>query len=234
MDEERLLAIRDRAGVAIQELHDDLAAGRIAEPDWYRAVSAELVSAYLASDDPMWQSGYHGDQHQWRAAREIVVDAIDRDGTFLDVGCANGLLMESIYRWAAERGHTIEPYGLDIAPDLVARARSRLPQWAERIQVGNVIDWDPPRCFDFVRTGVEYVPPHRHADLIVRLLDRFLTPSGRLIVGPFRRGLADVDPSGVLEHIGVRASGEAESVDPDGTPVRRIVWIDANVRQSGV
>ena len=53
-----------------------------------------------------------GDEARWSRARRVIVDAIDRDGTFLDVGCANGLLMESLSSWAAERGHTIEPYGL--------------------------------------------------------------------------------------------------------------------------
>jgi SAM-dependent methyltransferase len=226
-DEDRVLAVRDRAQVAIQKVNDDLNAGRIGEAEWYRAVSAELVSAYLAFEDPIWQSGYRGDANAWRAAREIVVDAIDRDGTFLDVGCANGLLMESIVRWAAESGHAIEPYGLDLSPDLAARARLHLPQWSDRIYVGNVIEWEPPRRFDFVRTGVEYVPPARRAELIIRILDRFLLPGGRLIVGPFRSGDPNVDPSVALEQTGHAASGEAESPTPDGTLPRRIIWIDA-------
>lgn len=230
VDEDRVLAVRDRARAAIQQLHDDLAAGRIGEAEWYRAVSAALVSAYLTLDNPFWQSGFRGDAHQWRAAREIVVEAIDRDGTFLDVGCANGLLMESVVAWAGQRGHAIEPYGLDIARGLVARARLRLPQWSDRIHIGNVIEWESPRRFDFVRTGVEYVPPGRHADLIARLLERFLVPGGRLIVGPFHRGVPEVDPSVALAHIGLRSSGEAESATAGGAPARHIIWIDARAR----
>jgi hypothetical protein len=48
-----------------------------------------------------------------------------------------------------------------LAPALVELARSRLPQWADRILVGNALRWDPPRRFDFVRTELVYVPPER-------------------------------------------------------------------------
>jgi hypothetical protein len=60
------------------------------------------------------------------------------------VGCASGYLMETLVSWCHERGHTIEPYGLDISPELADLARCRLPHWAERIFTGNAIDWLPP------------------------------------------------------------------------------------------
>jgi len=89
-----------------------------------------------------------------------------RSGTFLDVGCANELLMESTARWSRAKGLEIEPYGLDISPELAAVARSRLPEWAERIFVGNALGWAPPFRFDVVRTGLEYVPPSRRRKLV--------------------------------------------------------------------
>ena len=62
--------------------------------------------------------------------------------------CANGLLMESIVEWAA---FPVEPYGLDFAPRLVARARERLPRWADRIFLGEALTWEPPHRFvDFL------------------------------------------------------------------------------------
>jgi hypothetical protein len=65
---DRLIAVRERAQVRIQDVHADLTAGRISEDVWYQAVSVALVSGYLAFDDPFWQSGFHGNVHQWRAA----------------------------------------------------------------------------------------------------------------------------------------------------------------------
>ena len=62
-------------------------------PEWYDA-------RYLATDDPCAQSGFTGSAERWKAARSAIARGIDAPGTFLDVGCANGLLMESIARWS--------------------------------------------------------------------------------------------------------------------------------------
>lgn len=97
---------------------------------------------YLESDDPRRQSGFGGDEARWEAARRPIVRAIDRRGTFLDVGCANGYLLESLVRWSP---HALEPYGLDFSCRLVDVARARLPQWADRFHVGDALEWEPLR-----------------------------------------------------------------------------------------
>ena len=51
-----------------------------------------LKAAYLTSDDPIRQSGFGGGRGRWVSERSPLVEAIDADGDFLDVGCANGLL----------------------------------------------------------------------------------------------------------------------------------------------
>jgi hypothetical protein len=112
----------------------------------------EYDEHYLRSDDPRAQSGFHGSAERWEAARRPIVEALDAGGSFLDVGCANGLLMESVAEWAP---FTIEPYGIDFAPGLVERARRRLPQWADRIWLGDVRSWTPPFRFDFVHSRLE-------------------------------------------------------------------------------
>ena len=125
-----------------------------------------LERAYLASEDPRGGSGFGGDEERWERARRPIVSAVDRDGTFLDVGCANGLLMESVAAWASEDGFRVEPYGLDLIESLAALARRRLPHWADHIFAGNVMDWHPPLRFDFVRTHLECVPHRRRSDLV--------------------------------------------------------------------
>jgi len=82
---------------------------------------SDFEQAYLSSDDPRAQSGFNGSAERWEAARRLIVEAIDGPGTFLDVGCANGLLLESVVAWSA---HEIEPYGVDFAPGLVELAPS--------------------------------------------------------------------------------------------------------------
>jgi 2-polyprenyl-3-methyl-5-hydroxy-6-metoxy-1,4-benzoquinol methylase len=175
--------LTNRAEPLLVSWEKRLAAGEIDETEWYRRIAAEITPAYLSSDNPRAQSGFIGDEAHWIQARGIIADAIDRAGTFLDVGCANGYLMESIVRWSGERGYRLEPYGLDISPELIGVARQRLPAWADRLYVGNAIDWEPPLRFDFVRTGLEYVPRRRQPDLVRRLLERVVTPAGKLIIG---------------------------------------------------
>src|SRR5215813_8407928 len=157
-DIEAIKAAKNGAYALLERLEAALESGEIDEEGWYREVAAVITPAYLAADNPRAQSGQSGDDAHWTHARSLIADAVDRDGTFLDVGCASGYLMECLQRWARERGHAIEPYGLDIAPELAALARSRLPHWADRIYVGNAIRWQPPMRFDFARTGLEYVP----------------------------------------------------------------------------
>lgn len=100
----------------------------------------------------MGPSGLRGDLERRERARRVIVDRVHRDGTFLEVGYASGLLMETIVPWARARGYALEPYGLDTSARLASLARSRLPHWADRVFVASAIDWAPPRRFDFVRT----------------------------------------------------------------------------------
>src|SRR5258708_7389338 len=91
--------------------------------------------------------------------------------------------MEYSVTWLAEGGVSIEPYGLEILPELPALACQRLPHWADRIAIGNALTWTPVHQFDFVRTGLEYVPAPVRAELVAHLLERVVAPGGRLIVG---------------------------------------------------
>jgi SAM-dependent methyltransferase len=167
---------------------------------------------YLRSDDPLGQSGFGGDEDRWEAARRPIVEAIDCDGTFLDAGCANGYLMECVRRWSP---HRVEPYGLDFSPRLVALARSRLPRWADRIFLGDALEWESPRRFDFVRTELVYAPEDRQCELVERLLGF----SRRLIVcgyGSGRSGVPAKPVGPILREWGFEPIFELSRDDPEG------------------
>jgi hypothetical protein len=135
------------------------------------------------------------------------VDALDRDGTFLDCGCANGYLMECV-------------------PEFVELARRRLPQWADRIWVGNAASWLPPLRFDAVRIGLEYVPEHRRAELVAHLLRKVVAAGGRLIVGPFTEEVEQRTTEDDLAGWGHVIAGRSELPHRDPRVVRRLVWVD--------
>lgn len=153
-----------------------------ADQDFFAQEQALHEAKYLAGINAREQSGFGRDARDWERFRRPVVSPIDKDGSFLDLGCANGLLMESVLAWAADEGYDIHPYGLDISQKLADLARRRLPQWRDRIFVGNALFWEPPGRFDFVRTELVYVPPSRRSEYVHRLLGRFVAPGGKLIV----------------------------------------------------
>ncbi len=227
-EREPIEVVKDKAHPLVAPIDESLEAGEIDEAEWHRRIAAIITPAYLAADTPWEQSGKGGDECQWAYGRSLICDAMQRDGSFLDVGCANGYLMESVERWAAVRGRRIEPYGLDISPELADLARRRLPRWADRIHTGNVLHWQPARRFDFVRTGMEYVPPRRGCELVQRLLDEFLVEGGRLIIGTYP---GDTDGPDSLEQEltdwGFTVSGYTSRPHRDDRIVYRALWIDA-------
>jgi hypothetical protein len=159
---------------------------RTQSEDSYLADNVRLLEpAYLRASTAEGGSGSGSTPEQWRERRSPIVDGIDADGTFLDLGCANGHLMDCVRRWAGERGYDIEPYGVDIGSRLVDLARQRLPRWADRIQVGNALTWVPEdgRRFTYVHLLLDFVQPARRTELLRHALDRLV--ERRLLVSHY-------------------------------------------------
>ncbi len=208
----------------IAALDADVDAGRITEQQWHDGVEEALIDMYLATGDPRAQSGkLDDDETDWRWARELILDVFPPRATFLDVGCANGYLMESIERWGRERGIAVEPYGVDISWRIAALARHRLPQWRDRIFVGNAIEWLPPMRFDVVQIGIDEVRPPRRRELVDRVLRDLVAPAGKLV---FRAGRArDWNVAELLRAIGVEPDGVIEVAHPDTGERRITAWL---------
>jgi hypothetical protein len=220
MPSDEIEALKDGGWRQIAAIDAALERGEIDEDGWHRAMADLVVPAYLAAETPWGQSGKSGGEALWEEARRHIADAIDRDGAFLDVGCASGFLMECIVRWSP---HRVEPYGLEIAPQLAELARKRLPQWADRIYVGNALGWRPPRRFDFVRTGLDYVPPTRRRDLVAHLLGF----CDRLIIGSFNEEIESRALEHDVESWGFRVAGRSERQHRDPRIMRRVFWLDS-------
>ena len=161
----------------------------------------------------------------------MIAEAFDHDGTWIDLGCANGYLMETLRAWTAEKGVHIEPYGLDLCERVAERARLRLAKWADRIWSGNVMSWEPPRRFDYATLLPDFVPEELLGAMLARVRDNFLSPAGRLIVNCYRPAPGAHQGDGpsaplLLRDLGFDADGSAEVRDDDGTRWTSIVWID--------
>lgn len=157
--------------------------------DWFLSIKKTLEDAYLQHEEPWKQSGMSGPLERWVSLRKPVADCVDRSGTFLDIGCANGFLLECCLRWTEERGLVLEPFGLDLSEKLIELAKRRLPRYANNFFVGNAMNWIPPQRFDFVRTELVYVPAESERDYARFIIENHLNPDGKLLVANYGEGL---------------------------------------------
>ncbi|HET6512953.1 MAG TPA: class I SAM-dependent methyltransferase, partial [Candidatus Kapabacteria bacterium] len=152
--------------------------------DWFATNAKALERAYLRGASPWERSGVglhnQRDYEYWRAVRQPIAECIDRNGSVLDIGCANGFLLESLREWKREQGIELELFGLDISEKLLREARSRLHQ--STFYCANVWGWKPPRKFDFVITELVYVPEEVRQFYLRGLLNEAVAAGGKLIV----------------------------------------------------
>jgi len=193
---------------------------------WEKLIRELLEARYLAGATPWEQSGFFGSEERWTALRRPILEGIDRSGSFLDIGCANGYLLECLQAWGAEKGVTLEPFGLDILSSFVSLAKKRLPQ--ATFFVGNAMVWEPPRQFDYVRTELIYAPPERQEEYIAGLYYDFLAPEGTLLVCDYRRRDTPADipwADEILRDWGFPVARHYSGFDPDGAELTRVVWV---------
>jgi SAM-dependent methyltransferase len=186
-----------------------------------------LEAAYLSSEDPIRQSGFNGGSERWRAERLPILDAIPGSGDLLDVGCANGYLLESLVKWGGERRLALTPFGVDRSARLIALARQRLPQFAHHFFVANAAAWTPPRRFQYVYSVYDCVPRTCFAAFVDHLATSVTAPGGRLILGAYgsrSRGETPAAVDRMLIESGYAVIATASAGRPE---MARFAWIEA-------
>jgi SAM-dependent methyltransferase len=218
---DRYAPLKDNTWREVAAIDARLERGDIDEAGWHAAMADLIVPAYLASETPWGGSGKSGSEADWTYARSHIAHAIEGDGSFLDVGCANGYLLECLPRWTP---HRLDRFGLDISPALVERARLRLPELARQLYVGNALTWQPPQRFTYIRTGLEYVPRHRRRDLVERLVGS----CRRLIIGVYNEEVEARPTEELVGSWGFRVAGRSERINRRKPQVEyRVLWIDS-------
>lgn len=180
--------------------------------EWFGEVRHILQSAYLSASTPWQQSGKSGQFEDWVRLRIPISECVTRSGTFLDIGCANGFLLECLLNWTKMKDIELVPYGLDYAPELAKLAQERLPAFKDCIFTGNAWDWQPPRRFTYVRTETVYVPDNLRAAYLKRLLREFLEEDGLLLVTHYRGSNEDLTRDWLDEELSAEGFNVMRSV----------------------
>ncbi len=196
-------------------------------------IARTLVGPYLRADTPQGGSGFGGTDAEWRDSRGVLVDALDgsrRPVRFLDHACANGHLPVSMVAWAADAGIALEPYGVDIAPDLIDRARADHPELAAHFFVGDALSWRHPEGerFDVVHVLLDVVDPALHPQLLQHQLDHVVAPGGRLVASQYGDPPSAQSAEALVTRAGLRVAGRTRQPSRSGRPRGfPSVWVHA-------
>lgn len=187
----------------------------------------DLEGKYLEHADAQAQSGFAGGRLRWVSERSPLLEAVDRSGSFIDVGCANGLLAADVVEWSGARGFEIDPYGIDLGTELINLARHRLPLHAGNFVAVDAWAFEPGRRWSYVYSLLDLSPRDMWCDWLVHLAS-WVEAGGRLIIGSYgsRSRLASpVDVEQVMKDCGLPALGSSSGGQP---PISRFAWIEPN------
>jgi len=226
-------------------INDALENNEINKDDWYELNNLYFTRLYLSTDNPRAQSGHGGDEYHYIFSMLPILEAVYKNGSFLDVGCANGHLMEMLYKWGAGIGFELQMYGVKISEGLLELAKKRLPQWHDRFFLGNSFFWKPEHKFDYIHIGgLGQVPEDDRRLFFEHLMENYLVDGGRMILGPYWREKDDsstkryLDGRDITEKLipefGLSPTGYIEKTHYNNpNRIRKAMWFDKLMPDAG-
>ncbi|NBS41679.1 methyltransferase domain-containing protein [bacterium] len=160
------------------------------------------------------------DFREWEHERRFLASTIHRDGSVLDIGCANGFFLRSLQEWS---GRKLDPYGIDVDAHGLDAAREMFPNEADHFVPLGIQQLDEraacglPEQFDFVYWNVwdnfELNDPSGREAL--RLAWEAVAPGGRLVLGLYHSDRQkNLDTAEFLRFVGYTVAGVVEH--PEG------------------
>jgi ubiquinone/menaquinone biosynthesis C-methylase UbiE len=143
-------------------------------------LSVAAHAALFDAEAAHYEAAFHGPNwggYALRSRHTAILDALEGEsGSVLDAGMGPG----QICRDLTDRGWTVS--GLDVSPGMVAHARAKVPEAADRMVVGDLrrLPFGDEEFDAVVSSGVlDYVPDYAAA---VRELVRVLRPGGVAVI----------------------------------------------------
>jgi SAM-dependent methyltransferase len=134
----------------------------------------------------------------WRLQRRFIADAIHRPGIFLDIGCANGLLLRCLQAWSK---YQIVPYGIDADKNCLAPCSRLFPESPHQFAHLSISDLARlpevglPASYDFVYWNVwdDFDFSQAWQQEVVEPVFQTVAASGRLILGFYDKESAAIN-----------------------------------------
>jgi len=173
-------------------------------------------------------SGVESDHFDtWKNIRFPIVQAINKNGSFLDVGCANGFLLRCLKEWS---NYKLELYGVDSNLDRIRSAKELFAHQPERFIMCNICSPNDLRQygflanFDFVYWNVwdnlEF-KDNREINIFFKLYG-MVSKNGRIILGFYDSDKNKHKKIKKLERSGIKFSGKIIN------PTEIFAWVDKN------
>lgn len=183
--------------------------------------NGELVSSFLTGSHVI---GY--DFKLWEKRRSFIASSITKDGTILDIGCANGFLLRSLQEWSE---HHLVPFGIDIDLKALEQAKNLFQANANNFALLPVEDLKRlqevglPGMFDFIYWHVwDNVRFENSEEKWATSALEHVSKGGRLIMGFYDSRELNSERIEALESLGIKMDGV--QINKNGEEI--ISWID--------
>lgn len=164
----------------------------------------------------------------WESRRRFIAKVINKNGTILDIGCANGFFLKCLQKWTA---YKLIPYGIDYNKKCIREAMNLFPLYADNfifanvLELQNILKQSYLNKFDFVYWNIwdpwEFENQREIESLKLAL--KIVSAEGRLILGFYQ---SEKNKERKIEKlkkiIGLRPSGLIKSDSGDEV----VVWFD--------
>lgn len=129
---------------------------------------------------------FNADLSSWVSSRFIFLHCINKSGTFIDVGCANGLLARTIIELSSL---SLIPYGIDVDANAITKAKRILRDYASNfecidlINVTNNLPKNFPMTYDYVLWSIwdNFDRNHPYFEDYIKQIRELVSPDGNLL-----------------------------------------------------
>lgn len=162
----------------------------------------------------------------WEDGRMFIGGYIHKDGTILDIGCANGFFLLCLQGWS---GRTLEPYGIDIDTNRIREAKKIFKAHKDNFIERNALEISKlpfpfPEKFDTVFWSVWVNWEFKLSQEIKALHDivRLVKPGGRCVMGFYDGEKKSIKQIQRIQELGVRLVRPVKN--PAGVEI--LSWVD--------